>query len=945
MSMVALISTAHGQSVAPVNAGNDSQQIDDEVVEMNVFEVSSAKDRGYLAGNSLAGSRTATDLKNLAASASVFTEQFMEDIGITNTDQLTAFMLSTDVNAGEEAGPQNMVTVEGGTYRMRGLPGGSTTINFFKSGLRHDTFSLDRVDQARGPNSILFGIGAPGGLINVTTKRALLNRNRGSLILTGKSWRGLRAELDYNQVIVGGKLGFRFAAVHSEEDSWRNWEYDKQDRIYGTLKWQITPSTQFNVEIEKGHINKSTKRTYTAFDAYTPWAEGGKNLSTTANEALGIQVISNGNYPVYDTETGVIQNWIRKTSSFRRVSEEGLTIAMTDFSVLPKETVVYGSGYDQITDYTRIMATLTKTFFRRLSIELAGYYLKNDHFQYDPDPNASLYLLVDTNEFLPNGEPNTNAGKTYLEGLTLIKDTKAPSKALRISMSYMADLKVLGRHTIAAVGQLGWAETDNVTLGERIISNPYNTASPENPLNRVRRRTYVDINGPTENIVMSDWRLSPIIGMPVVGANATQGRDAIDTAFIPFNTATQILTDTNTTMTAMIQSSFIKDRLHTVFGASQDHQRSYVSTLDRGEAFGNFDQGIYYAKRGTVPDKFTVNNVTFNGVFHLTNWLGISYNQSANAALPGGGLLDTPNGRPPTPHGKSKDYGIRLDLFNHRVYMTMTYFKTSATKNGSFDSTMVRGGDINHIWNALDDAGVLAANGLLLDKVLNRTTITTYDSDAEGYEFELIANVTDNFRIFANYNDSDLRRKNIGEEMRAYIAANRSFWTGNADVPMRNPDIMGDTVGDYLVTLDKMVVSGMDLPEGGLIRGQLRRKGNLRMTYDFTSGFFKGLRIGAGMRYNGKAVTSYTAEMDPLTGEFIKNAYYRKPQTYFDANLGYAGRFKLGKKQYAWSIQLNINNVFDKDDIIPLITSGDGGIVTYSFPRPREFIVKTKINF
>jgi len=927
---------------AQVSAAPNTESEKEEVIELTPFSVKASDDDGYLAGSSLSGSRTATNLKDIGAPMTAFTKQFMDDVAVTDTTALAGFMLSTEYDGGEVAGPQNFTVNDAPTIRVRGLPGGKTTVNFFNVDMRFDTFSMDRVDQSRGPNSILFGIGAPGGLLNVTTKTANLTRMQTRLGVTVRSWDGIRREADFNVPIIKGKLAIRLAAVGSEMDSWRNWEYDDQHRMFGTMKWQIDPKTQLTLEVEDGNVNKSAKRTYTAYDAYTPWVAAGSRLSATANAALGVQGLGNNPYVVYDTATGTLQNWAGKTTSLQR-SYGNIPIALTDFNILPKETVVYGPGSDQITDYTRVMATLTRSFFDSLSVELAAFQLRRHMLVYDPAPTPSLWLSVDTNATLPNGQPNPNAGRAYFDNQMSIIDRNLPSDALRLSLSYDFDLGKFGKHRLAAVGQYGHDEFDGVTSREYMTSSPYNVAAPENAQNRIFRRTYVDLTGASSDIVMADWRTGPIQNLNVTGATAAASRSGVSTAFIPFNTSTQITSNSNSSITGMLQSSFLKKRLHTVVGVSQDRQVTYASTLERLPAATPFTTGLVYAKRGEIPSYFTAKNVSINGVYHVTKWLSVSYNQSVNAALPGGGLLDTPNGQPPNPKGSSRDYGLKLDLLDRRVYMTLTYFETAAEKNAAFNG--VRAGDINPIWNALDLAGVLAANNLQLVNVLNQTTITTFDSTGKGWEFELIANPTPNWRLFANYNDSRIRQTNFGAEMRAYIANNREFWEKYGATPLVNPVAGSTTVAQYLVNnLDQAIFTQFDLPDGGLQRGQALRRGNLRTAYDFRQGRLKGITIGGGVRYEGKAVIAYNATQD-ATGAVIKQSLYRDPNTYFDGNIAYKSRSKLWSRNINWSVQLNVNNLLNDDTLVPLIATDTGEIASYRFPTPREFILAFKVNF
>ena len=69
------------------------------------------------------------------------------------------------------------------------------------------------VSQAHGigglePNSVLFGIGSPAGIINSSTKFARIGRDFGSVTLRFGSYNERRASLDINESL-GDKLAVR----------------------------------------------------------------------------------------------------------------------------------------------------------------------------------------------------------------------------------------------------------------------------------------------------------------------------------------------------------------------------------------------------------------------------------------------------------------------------------------------------------------------------------------------------------------------------------------------------------------------------------------------------------------------------------------------------------------------------------------------------------------
>ena len=61
---------------------------EEEVYELSPFVVETDEDEGYRATATLAGTRVRTDLRDLAASISVVTKQFLEDTNATDSSDL-----------------------------------------------------------------------------------------------------------------------------------------------------------------------------------------------------------------------------------------------------------------------------------------------------------------------------------------------------------------------------------------------------------------------------------------------------------------------------------------------------------------------------------------------------------------------------------------------------------------------------------------------------------------------------------------------------------------------------------------------------------------------------------------------------------------------------------------------------------------------------------------
>src|SRR4029079_4882350 len=86
------------QAVVPVA---DSPGIaGEERTVLSPFVISDNRDSGYQATSTLAGTRLNTPIKDLAASISIYTKDFIEDIGATNSADLLIFATGMEA-AGE----------------------------------------------------------------------------------------------------------------------------------------------------------------------------------------------------------------------------------------------------------------------------------------------------------------------------------------------------------------------------------------------------------------------------------------------------------------------------------------------------------------------------------------------------------------------------------------------------------------------------------------------------------------------------------------------------------------------------------------------------------------------------------------------------------------------------------------------------------------------------
>jgi outer membrane receptor protein involved in Fe transport len=131
----------------------------EEVVELSPFEVKSSDDRGYIAAETMTGTRVATQIKDLPYTVNVITSEFFEDFAMFQLDDtLTQIggMTSLDI---------------GGGFNLRGFASSSQLRDGFYRLGRYGQTNIDRIEVIKGPNAGIYGRTSPGGMVNMISKQ------------------------------------------------------------------------------------------------------------------------------------------------------------------------------------------------------------------------------------------------------------------------------------------------------------------------------------------------------------------------------------------------------------------------------------------------------------------------------------------------------------------------------------------------------------------------------------------------------------------------------------------------------------------------------------------------------------------------------------------------------------------------------------------------------
>src|SRR6185503_16620008 len=170
----------------------------------------------YFAENTLAGSRLNTNLADIAASITVVTKQQMDDTASLDINDVFRYEASTEGSSsytpqltdrgtmkdsvgGYSFGNNGDTTTNAQSNRVRGLSAPDASINYHPSNSRipFDSYNTQSVEISRGPNSLLFGMGSPAGIVNQSASQAVLNRNSNTVSLRTDQYGSFRTSLAF----------------------------------------------------------------------------------------------------------------------------------------------------------------------------------------------------------------------------------------------------------------------------------------------------------------------------------------------------------------------------------------------------------------------------------------------------------------------------------------------------------------------------------------------------------------------------------------------------------------------------------------------------------------------------------------------------------------------------------------------------------------------------
>ncbi|MCK7555787.1 TonB-dependent receptor [Chitinophaga sedimenti] len=229
-----------------VQLSEDQQRLVDVVI--------TGKQNNYRQPLSSIGTRTDAPLIETPQSAQVLGQQVIKDRQAVTLNEMTPLMTGVKPNNGM------------GAYTLRGFTGYNHFDGSFISfnGIRGNLYqwsqapllyNIEKIEVLRGPASVLYSEGIPGGMINFVTLKPLVE-NHFSFDASYGSWNFMRFAADATGAITKDKkLLYRLIAGYDRSNSFRDQQKTENFFIAPSLTYRFSPKTALALEVNYAKQN------------------------------------------------------------------------------------------------------------------------------------------------------------------------------------------------------------------------------------------------------------------------------------------------------------------------------------------------------------------------------------------------------------------------------------------------------------------------------------------------------------------------------------------------------------------------------------------------------------------------------------------------------------------------------------------------------------------
>ena len=714
---------------------------DDKVVKLSPFTVTADSDVGYVGAQSALGSRLKQQAKDIPAQLEIMTPEFLQDLGITDLDD--AFRYTTNVeNSTEFLNPINASNAyfSGQTEgRIRGITTipFTTSRNLFSSITKADSFNFSRIEVASGAQSMLYGIGAPAGLANVTLNVAEM-RNFGHLSSRVTSESGYRAVLDLNRLILPKVLALRVALLQENNPSFIKPSKDEDSRIYGTLTYRPFKNTNIRVHGERVTEDINPGITQLPWDYATPFYLAQQNGTAGSIATTNFGATSTSPTYLYGANDASISlvHWRTMLiplgpgqlpydqAHYGSAKDPNVGAARTTFNpdtlgLVPEAAANLGRNFMGDNMLNHIKSSMVDLFLEQRLLDTLSFEaaLHSERWEKRLETLSSFSqygFIADINKYIPtapwiasaaqptdakhaNYELNPNYGKVFArstpDGTWDINRTDEYRASLVWQPEFQKISKWFGQHSFLASvssrstegkNQPVQLKFSNANLDYQGLSGAFTNARRVFLLQHYFDQNHLTVTTPFPGMSLGDYFTGWQLVEPITG-------EVVDvTGWESFPMGGGRPSGSKTEVDTLVLSwlgRFLEDRVLLSYGFRRDAVKQYTLNQDAGGPNQLVAEGgwrwINQIDFDSEPDVTASNNShTYGVIIRPLPLVSLSYYASSTFNLPTG--QQTPFGEPVQgSFGESVDYSVRFDLNEGKSFLKLDRYETTQFGNNS----------------------------------------------------------------------------------------------------------------------------------------------------------------------------------------------------------------------------------------------------------------------
>jgi outer membrane receptor protein involved in Fe transport len=923
---------------------------------LSPFVVSSEKDYGYLKTNSATATRIGAEIQKVPLSISVLSEDFVKDTGMRDIQDVLRYQASSSGDPRMGIRPPGNSATPSGNMKLRGFPISQRLRNGVMRYTNYNMDNIDRIEVVKGPASIFYGLGYPGGVINYVTKKPQFSEVPTTMSYgyggQGDNMGDQRATFDVNKVL-NKTTALRIVGAWDNWAGDKDWEYQKGFSVTPSITFRPFEKITVNAEVEHSEMRRNQDDSSWIYNEQ--YFADYKNPSAALLTAAGVNPSAPDAIAQFQTKLAgnSYGTWVgykrielndRYWAAYQTVSRGGKYNDIAGNRVQDDEFNFYGRG-----SYTEQKADVAEITVDASPVEfLDARYV----FTYE---NGTYGSLTST------AQPWGNGYEFNMSGLGKRGDERK-SKNHQLDLVFKKDDLLKINHKLLVGGLYNKAEQQYYGYGNPYIYNNipgasiYNPALPANTTTNIppylnayswglAYQTLYDRNGLPLNAYQVFQRWDPSVQVAPDQRRVTATDRGIVDAGKPEREEYYV----------NYQADALDNKLHVMGGYRWTYlytnggQRAssnppwYTGGPDMRDVLDPYWYNAYGIGTESGNSAGSVNTGTLGSYYQGTfldqkgdSWMaGVSYDITPAISL-----------------YASLSHSFRPNSATGAIY-TIGALKAHAAELGlNPDAELQRIRDEGADQILGNETGVNTEFGAKFSTKDQKLvgTFSVFRLDREGEALEDVAremedplnwtgpnktgtfttnNATGGVRWYSNTS----KRRVEGTEL-------EFIWT-----PIRNNQVVvsGSWLWEAKTLLDSSinpVANDQATLDRRYYTYEFRMPGtpefrfNVFNTYTFTSTPLRGLRASAGMRYSSEMNIQNSVNYDSKHGGLTAGDY-----TVFDANL----EFPWEIKGYRIKTGLNVTNVFDKD-----YSDGGGDLGTggaYSLSPPRTWMLTNTLTF